>query len=182
MLPAGPNMRQLVSSTWLIGTVQAIPCLELPGRFPLADFATITACPSVQDDMQDRHQNSRNLKILMLVARLQILNFLTATGTGPREKLQLLIGSGKLLSGPRIPFLGTCFLPGALESLGSFSLEVPDSVSFSLFSVSPMVTGDEPPLPVCVPALPWLSVYQGGPLEEEIPELLELAFNLRKRA
>ena len=54
----------------------------------------------------------------MLVARLQILNFLTATGTGPREKLQLLIGSDKLLPGPRMPFPGICFLPGFLGFLG----------------------------------------------------------------
>ena len=52
--------------------------------------------------MQDIHQNSRDLEILLPVERLQSLDFLTATGTGPREKLQLLIGSDKLLSGPSV--------------------------------------------------------------------------------
>ena len=64
--------------------------------------------------MQDLQQDSRNLEILMPVVRLQILDVLAATGTGTREKLQLLIGSDQLLPGPRMPFPATCLLPGFL--------------------------------------------------------------------
>ena len=64
--------------------VRAIPYLELPGSFPLADFATIAASPTVQENMQELHQNSGNLEILMFVVRLQIPDFVTATGTGSR--------------------------------------------------------------------------------------------------
>ena len=104
----------------------------------LADLVTIAACPPVQDDMQDLHQNSGNLEVLMLVERLQILDFLTATGTGPGKKLLLLIGNDKLLTGPRMPFPGTSLLPGGigiLGGLGSIGVSRPLPVLIFLLSI-----------------------------------------------